>query len=227
MFHIHQSSTVTDYVDRFSTLFDQLKAYQPDPDMHYYISRFIDGLRDDIRMVVALHKPSTLDSAFSLALLQEDLVSTSHKHDAAKAGFRQYPKAVTPQVRVPGTDKNPGEPTPRKSSDEKLASLRQLRCAKGLCEVCAEKWVRGHKCATNIQLHAMQEVWDALQIEYDTPISDEPLEQLNVLAISPDAQMGSSSHNTMRFSGFIQHIPVVILLDSGSTSSFLSAAVAS
>jgi hypothetical protein len=29
MFHIQQNSTVTDYVERFSTLFDQLKAYQP------------------------------------------------------------------------------------------------------------------------------------------------------------------------------------------------------
>jgi hypothetical protein len=29
MFHIQQTSTVTDYVERFATLFDQLKAYQP------------------------------------------------------------------------------------------------------------------------------------------------------------------------------------------------------
>jgi hypothetical protein len=44
MFHIHQTSTVPDYVSRFSTLFDQLKNYQPHPDMHYYTTRFIDAL---------------------------------------------------------------------------------------------------------------------------------------------------------------------------------------
>lgn len=44
MFHIHQTTTVIDYVERFSTLFDQLKAYQPKPDYHYYITRFVNGL---------------------------------------------------------------------------------------------------------------------------------------------------------------------------------------
>jgi len=69
MFHISQTSTVTDYVDHFSSLFDQLKAYQPNPNMHYFTTHFVDGLQDDIRMVVTLHHPSTLDTAYSLALL--------------------------------------------------------------------------------------------------------------------------------------------------------------
>ena len=69
MFHINQISTVADYVDRFSSLFDQLKAYQPNPDIHYFTTHFVDGLRDDINMVVTLQRPSTLDTAYSLALL--------------------------------------------------------------------------------------------------------------------------------------------------------------
>jgi hypothetical protein len=73
MFHIHQTSTVTDYVSRFSTLFDQLKNYQPNPDMHYYTTCFIDGLRHDIRLVVALQRPPNLDTVYSLALLQEEM----------------------------------------------------------------------------------------------------------------------------------------------------------
>jgi len=40
MFHINQISTVTDYVDRFSSLFDQLKAYQHNPGMHYFTTHF-------------------------------------------------------------------------------------------------------------------------------------------------------------------------------------------
>jgi hypothetical protein len=73
MLHIHQSSTVTDYVARFSTLFDQLKAYQPNPNMHYYTTRFVDGLRHDIHIVVALQHLPNIDTAYTLALLHEEL----------------------------------------------------------------------------------------------------------------------------------------------------------
>jgi hypothetical protein len=33
MFHIHLLTTVQDYVEHFATLFDQLKAYEPNPDV--------------------------------------------------------------------------------------------------------------------------------------------------------------------------------------------------
>jgi hypothetical protein len=60
-------------VERFATLFDQLKACQPNPDLHYYTTHFVDGLRDDIRVVITMHHPSTLDIACTLALLQEEV----------------------------------------------------------------------------------------------------------------------------------------------------------
>jgi hypothetical protein len=69
MFHIHQTSTVLKYVEWFSSLFNQLKAYQIEPDMHYYTTCFVDGLRHDIRVAVAIQHPSTLDTAYVLTLL--------------------------------------------------------------------------------------------------------------------------------------------------------------
>jgi hypothetical protein len=100
MFHIHQTSTVLDYGERFSTLFDQLKAYQPNPDFHYYTTCFVDGLRHDIRMVVALQHPSDLDTAYSLALLQEEMADSSkksefHAYDRG-ASFKVAQKAAHP-----------------------------------------------------------------------------------------------------------------------------------
>ena len=50
--NIRQTSTVVEYVDRFTELIDQLKAYNPNPDKLYLITRFINGLRDDIRSVI-------------------------------------------------------------------------------------------------------------------------------------------------------------------------------
>lgn len=54
VFQIHQESTVTEYVARFSELIDKLKAYNPNIDMLYYTTHFVDGLRDDIRSVIVV-----------------------------------------------------------------------------------------------------------------------------------------------------------------------------
>jgi hypothetical protein len=43
MFHIYQTTTVIDDVEGFSSLIDQLKAYNKTPDMHTYTTRFVDG----------------------------------------------------------------------------------------------------------------------------------------------------------------------------------------
>ena len=84
LYHISQDTTVADYVQRFSELVDQLIAYEHTTDPMYYTIRFVDGLRSDIRASVLVQRPSTLDSACSLALLQEEIsrcVRVFHQQD--------------------------------------------------------------------------------------------------------------------------------------------------
>ena len=69
LFHIKQTSTVQDYVDRFVDLIEQLSAYTPNPDHLSYTTRFVDGLRDDIRAIILVQCPKDLDSACTVALL--------------------------------------------------------------------------------------------------------------------------------------------------------------
>lgn len=52
LFHIKQTGTVAEYVAKFTELIDQLIAYGHSTDQLYYITHFIDGLRDDIRSTV-------------------------------------------------------------------------------------------------------------------------------------------------------------------------------
>lgn len=63
-----------------------------------------------------------------------------------------------------------------------------------------------------------------LSIEQSKDTLEDSLQQL-FLALSHDARMGSNGHRTIRFHG-IQGIPIVILLDSWSSSSFLVASIA-
>jgi hypothetical protein len=42
-----------DYIDKFCELVDQLQAYSSI--VEYYTTRFIDGLRDDIKHLIIVH----------------------------------------------------------------------------------------------------------------------------------------------------------------------------
>jgi hypothetical protein len=104
MFHIDQEFTVIDYVKRFSALIDQLKAYNPNIDMLYYTTCFVDGLRVDIWSVVVVQRSKTLDTTYTLALLQEevaDLTPTKEvQRDQAPYYQPQYRNAP-PQKPLP------------------------------------------------------------------------------------------------------------------------------
>jgi hypothetical protein len=54
LFHIKQTSTIEDYIERFAGLVDLLAAYESKPDPLHYTMRFIDGLREDLRAVVLI-----------------------------------------------------------------------------------------------------------------------------------------------------------------------------
>jgi hypothetical protein len=71
----------------------------------------------------------------------------------------------------------------------------------------------------------MQEVWDLFALEeLSEPNDTEATDQI-LLALSHDAQMGSNSVRTIQFQGTVHGKPVVVLVDSGSSSSFLAASV--
>ena len=81
MNRIRQTSSVQDYVDRFSELVDQLKAYDPSTNDLHFITRFVDGLFNDIHAVILVQRPTSLDTAYTLALLQEEANETNKRRD--------------------------------------------------------------------------------------------------------------------------------------------------
>lgn len=73
LFNVHQTSTVPAYVTKFCELKDQLTAYSQHSDPMYFTMCFIDGLKPEIKAIVLVQRPKTLDSACSLALLQVEV----------------------------------------------------------------------------------------------------------------------------------------------------------
>jgi hypothetical protein len=57
-------------VERFSALVNQLAAYELADSTLYCAMTFMDGLWDDIRPMVMIQRPSTLDSTCALTPVQ-------------------------------------------------------------------------------------------------------------------------------------------------------------
>jgi hypothetical protein len=72
LFHLKQRGTVAEYVQEFMEMMHALRAHSTAWDPKLFPSRFVDGLKDEIRVVVLVHQPTDLDDAISLALLQEE-----------------------------------------------------------------------------------------------------------------------------------------------------------
>jgi len=230
---------VQEYIDKYTGLVEQLIAYGRNTDPLYFAMRFVDGLRADIRAAVHLQRPTTLDTACVLALLQEELVDPTRRRDVrrpepftfAKTAPRPMP-LPPPPPRHERQDKPVAAGAPLverrgRGIDTKLATLRDYRRARGLCIHCGEKWSRDHKCAETIQLHVLQEFWDICHTEECSDMASVHEEEIQqCLAISLAATGGSPAVQAIQFMGIVQGIPARILIDSGSTHTFVSESLA-
>lgn len=231
---IKQTGSVAEYIESFSALVDQLTAYEARSDPLYFTMRFIDGLREEFRFAVMLQRPKDLDTAFVLAQLQDEVIQSSRRREPKKYDYSfqsklpagsplplpPLPKSDKPKTLV-GTNGNRST-----SADDRWKSLRAHRRAQGLCQFCAEKWTRGHTCADKIHLHAVQELMEVFQLLDDSDSSSEHGEHQLFLTLSLAAFTGQPSSKSMCLIGEIQGHHVRILVDSGSSHTFVSTAIA-
>lgn len=177
-FHIFQSGDVWDYIERFDALVHQLLAYDDTMSAEFLTARFIDGLKEDIRVVVVIQRPKDLDTACSLTILQEEVLAHAPRRDGRRNEGNSYVQPFVraspmplppPPPRVSLTSAtedrkpvvSPSAPNSRGRSqdDDRMAVLMAYRKAKGLCYKCGERWNPSHKCATAVPLHSVEETW--------------------------------------------------------------------
>jgi hypothetical protein len=166
-----QLTTVSEYVERFDALMNHLLSYSEAIHPLYFLTRFVEGLREDIRAVVIIQQPVDLDAACRLALLQEE-VTDGLRRDRPRR-FEPYAgrvplKAVvplplpTPPIRGGGLagaeDRRVVEASRAHPAQDRVSALRQHRKARGLCFTCRERWGHDHKCPTTVQLHVVEEL---------------------------------------------------------------------
>jgi hypothetical protein len=123
---------------------------------------------------------------------------------------------------VQADDRRASDASHAKSTNDRWHAHRR---AKGVCQFCAEKWTKDHKCANTIQLHAVQELMELFQVEEDNKFVLSAPEQDDCqlfLSISLAVVDGSRAPKTIYLQGEIQRFSIRVLVDSGSSHTFIS-----
>lgn len=242
LLNIRQTQDVLEYANRFKQAKHRVLCHNRDLDEVFFVQKFMDGLRYNISNAIALHKPRTVDAALSLALMQEELLEASTRRYHSRAP-RDFTKTAVKSIQgstgsilgnppPSGNHGSSNEENPAKFTmetkpkwDTKLSALQAQRRKLGLCMKCGDKWGKNHKCPQQIPLHVLEEFLDAINLdphpEEDTGSlsSDEELLTLSVSAVE-----GIQGRKTIRLQGLVNKQEVLILLDSGSSTTFISAA---
>ena len=178
--HIRQTGTVQEYIESFNSLMHQMLAHNPNIDTEIFITTFIDGLKPEIRRVVIIQQPVDLDTAGSLALLQEevmeDIPSRNYKrndHYSTQRGFSQQHSTTRATDNVTEVQKIGHSASSNGNFSSKLNTLKAYRRARGLCFTCGEKWGQQHKCSPQVQICVVQELLDMLGCESEENYSEE------------------------------------------------------
>ena len=244
-FAIKQSSTVQDYIERFEHLMNQLLSYFDEIHPFYFLTRFIGGLRADLRAAIMVQRPADLDTACALALVQEEVQDGVRPENIRFPEQAYRPAPRLPLQAVPLHQPRPPttpaavdrcgveaaraapveQPRPQPAEANPLNTLRAYRRARGLCFKCGERWGRDHTCPATIQMHVLEELMDFLGVtpsEEAEPSNTSDTTEETVHAVSLQAFNGNDSSKLLQFSATIQGQSVEVLVDSGSSASFIN-----
>jgi hypothetical protein len=189
---------------------------------------------------MTLHKPRIVDVALSLALMQEEIVEASSQKFTPRARDSRpnlkstyTPSEATTPVSGAGTisatvDKANSKP----KWDDKLAALRGTRKAKGLCMKCGDS-ARN----TAVQRKYLSMFWRKCwtwkcwtftvwvqQVKNTMTVVVKIVKQRSYLFLYC-AVVGVQGKKTMRLKATIQQQEMLVLIDSGSSGTFINSTV--
>ncbi|KAJ3696419.1 hypothetical protein LUZ61_000124 [Rhynchospora tenuis] len=237
---VHQVGKVGDYIRQFEQAKSRFIAETRIRSPYLFIQGFIEGLKEDIRYAVDILNPTTLNQAFTFARKAELNLENVDKHLRNIKPYVPFktPLALPqPSTTAVHTNQQSGPIVPKEMTREQLRALK-------LCYWCKEKYTPGHKCKLR-GLHALQlEEKDPesqaglhhtdyhptyIDWVYDTDQEDTVLVGNTSAQSVPDqavitmcTDQMQSSLQTLQFQGEFDSTPICVLIDTGSTHSFLN-----
>ncbi|XP_073359923.1 uncharacterized protein [Aegilops tauschii subsp. strangulata] len=170
----------------------------------------------ELRATVELQIPSCVQSAAMFAAVQEGLL----QQKSVRSNYAKTPFTKTDSRPALA----PGELW-------KAKQLKEYRRANGLCYKCGEKFTPGHVCSQVLAPGAQLKAAEA--VGQNEIISDALLDALveqstaDCATISVTALSGAAHPNTIQLRALVGNQVVLILMDSGSTHTFVDQALLS
>ncbi|XP_026449232.1 uncharacterized protein LOC113349472 [Papaver somniferum] len=250
---LSQITTAEDYYDQFEHYKAYMVANNPTLPESFYTLIFISGLKDEIRTTVQMFRPKDTSRAFYLARMQQaSLMSSSRPVKNPARPFFPSPISIPPNPSTskqyfssssnfhkPSTSSAPPfitHPTAPTKTDPPLPSVKKrtpqqmkIRRNKGLCYNCDELYMTGHVCKTQqlFMLVAGEEnLSDHSDVSPEEPMADSPSSSDTIMEISLHALTGQSVQDTIRISGHLHQQAIMVLIDMGSTHSFIDSHLA-
>nr|GEY16782.1 hypothetical protein [Tanacetum cinerariifolium] len=183
---------------------------------HCLLGVFLNGLKDELKSDVRIHKPHTVYSAMSLALEFESKLAT-HRH-GKNVSWTPNSKSFQPDPKptfTPIPTSSQPKYTPRIPDTEK-----QNRFLKGECFRCGNKYGPGHRCKTGTLkvLEAEEDMEEPPVTQFFNPI----LTKRKRLKSVCHAILAKPHPTTMKVRDNLHSTEVLILIDGGSTHNFIS-----
>ncbi|KAL4558953.1 hypothetical protein LXL04_031079 [Taraxacum kok-saghyz] len=220
-----QTGTVEEYVRRFIELSAPLEGVSE----QLALGSFINGLKTHVKNELRIWAPANLDRAFDLAHQIEEknraLRTSGFGSMTGRSGAPTYPR---------NTESKPGGTWPRSDSnirrntqlEDQLLTEKQIqeKRNRGLCYKCDDKWFKGHKCKTQVNVILVEEeeeLQNSELVDDQTTGPDRP-EKGEGVEVSLNSVAGMSSPKTMRLQGRIQDRAVVTLIDPWATHNFIA-----
>jgi hypothetical protein len=229
-----QTDTVEKYYQKFENIRHKVLIYNKHYDEAFFVTKFVGGLKKDIRCAIRLHNPRSVDAALVLAEKQEEMneemksySSKSYRHEYRSNFSRTgFPGKGILSQSADSSKSNEEKQKSGKQWDDKFQSLRAQCRARGECFTCGDKYQPGHKCNKTVPLNVVEELLAALQLEeFSTDEDKENSSEDEILMhISPGAMAGVQSNKSMRLQGWCGGKQVLMLIDSGSAGSFINSA---
>ncbi|KAE8728969.1 hypothetical protein F3Y22_tig00004035pilonHSYRG00004 [Hibiscus syriacus] len=188
------------------------------------VTQGVGGLKDELKHKVKVLEPKTVIEAGRKAKIYE--LSMEVENRKGRPVFKS--NFVLPPTRIQGISPtmNPRLLQPQTTAKRQLVDYRR---ANGLCFKYGDKYGPGHQCKQK-QLNMMVEDEghdsDVPPLNQDNHIQQQLLQESEhddgALEISINALNGTAGHSTIRIQGTVNTKLLNILVDSGSTHSFIT-----
>ncbi|KAJ3687587.1 hypothetical protein LUZ61_016751 [Rhynchospora tenuis] len=229
--HLKQKGSVEEYRVQFEDLRVMMLRENPMYDDAYFKQNFLRGLKEEIKLLVGATNPTTLQEAYEMATKQELVYEMLYKRP--KPTIKPYPNQQSNQPSLHPNKTNFHFKTSNQNRKNYNATPSKPN---NLCHYCKEPWQSGHRCRKQT-LNAVELEGFERENEQDEAISDSEAEEDDLAkgieelelteepketaTLSMAAANEGTKGETFKFQGTVKGRTILMLLDTGSTTSFL------